>query len=114
MAKSKRVTQIHSRAGAAALVSALFLVGCGHDKPLIRTKSETEIAVAAIKSEWLKTCSPPVEDETGNQIGALLKDYVDTAEALAICIKRHNDFVGYIKPIVEKERAGKPVNPPGK
>lgn len=79
------------------------LAGCFTTIPQIRTKSETEIAVAAIKSEWLKPCTAPVESEPSNTVGGLLQDYLETAEAFAICMKRHNDFVGYIKPVIVKE-----------
>lgn len=90
------------------------LAGCGHTAPHIRMKSETEIAVSAIKLEWLKGCEVPAAAPLANSVGALLQDYVDTAEALAICTRRHNDFVGYIKPLVAKEQAATSVNPPGK
>jgi hypothetical protein len=89
----------------------MAIAGCATNEPAkIRTKSETEIAVAAIKLEWLKSCEHQAVSTPDNQVGVLLQDYVDTAEAFAICMKRHNDFVGFIRPIVEKERA-KPASP---
>lgn len=102
MEKSKRVGAVFQSTCYAAIIA--LLAGCGFDSPLIRTKSETELAVSAIKSDWLMLCVDKEKVVPQNQVGALLQDYVDMAEVLAICMKRHNDFVGYIKPIVEKER----------
>lgn len=103
METSKRFSKVFHFAGYAAIIA--ILAGCGHSKPLLRTKSETEIAVSAIKAEWLKLCEAPAGGDPENQVGALLQDYADVAEALAICIKRHNDLVGYLKPVIKKEQA---------
>lgn len=86
----------------------MSLAGCVTPaKDKVRTKSETEIAVSAIRAEWLTDCVFEQTPEQENQVGGLLQDYVDMAEALALCMKRHNDFVGYMRPIVQKERTAK-------
>lgn len=104
METRKRITTVFQSAACAAII--VILVGCAATvQPQVQTKSETELAVSAIKLEWLTDCEFTPVDPLGNQIGALLQDYVDTAEALAICMKRHNDFSGYMRPILKKERA---------
>lgn len=82
------------------------LAGCGHNPPAqLRTKSETELAVSAIKMEWLAPCAGVNTPLTENTIGALLQDYVDVTAKFAICMQRHNDFVQYMAPIVANERS---------
>jgi hypothetical protein len=94
-------------------VVAFLLTGCfGTTSPVkIRIKSETELAVAAIKTEWLIRCkflasAPP------NEVGALLQDYADMATAFAECQQRQNSFIEYMEPIVKKEREGATNSPP--
>lgn len=67
-------------------------------------KSETEIAVAAIKAEWLKPCEGLLTPTPENAVGNLLQDYADMAAALAECRARQNDLVEYLSPVVKKER----------
>lgn len=104
METCKRITTVFQSAAYTAII--VLLTGCATAvQPKVQTKSETELAVSAIKMEWLTDCEFVPADPLGNQIGGLLQDYVDTAEALAICMKRHNDFSGYMRPILKKERA---------
>lgn len=104
METRKRITKVFQSITCAAIITAL--VGCPATmQPQVHTKSETELAVSAIKMEWLTDCEFVPAEPLGNQIGGLLQDYVDTAEALAVCMKRHNDFSGYMRPILKKERA---------
>lgn len=96
-----------------ALIIAFMLAGCQSTKILnaIKMKSETEIAVSSIKLEWLKKCDGLEGPMPENQIGALLQDNALLSAALAVCIARHNSFVEYMKPIVEKERGATPATP---
>lgn len=82
-----------------------LLSGCFETfKTGIKTKSETEIAVALVKDEWLIACKGLAGPMPENEVGALLQDNTDLAAALADCIARQNSFVDYMKPIVKKER----------
>lgn len=82
---------------------AIALVGCGHDGPLIATQSETDIAISQIKDEWLTKCAG-LGPEKDNNIGNLLQEYGELAALLAVCMKRHNDFVDYLAPVVAKQK----------
>ncbi len=94
-----------------AIVLALvvvFFTGCAtlQTSDAVRTKSETELAVAAVKKEWLIPCEGLAAVVPTNDIGTLLQDYADMATAFATCQKLHKSFVDYMAPIVQKERIG--------
>lgn len=87
---------------------ALALSGCASSKltpASVKTRTETELAIAAVKSEWLKRCDMPSAGVPENNIGALLQDYLDVASALAECSQRLSSFIEYMEPIVKKEQA---------
>ena len=88
----------------------LSLTGCfgTFGKAAVKTKSETEIAVAEIKAEWLKRCEGLAGTMPENQTGNLLQDYADMASAFAQCIERHKALADYIEPVMKKERARSP------
>lgn len=93
-----------------AVTAALFMLsGCAtlQTSDSIRTKSETELAVSAIRSEWMTHCEGVAGDMPVNETGGLLQDYADVAAAFAVCRERHNSLVEHLKPIVQKEREGK-------
>ena len=60
---------------------ATILGGCNTTtvRTDVKFKSETEIAVAAIKNEWLTLCEGPQGAMPENGIGSLLQDYSDVA-----------------------------------
>jgi hypothetical protein len=91
----------------AIIASVVAMTGCGSTPPQINTKTETEIAVANVKSEWLKACEGVMTPMPGNEIGLLLQDHAGISALLAECIARHNDFADYMRPVVEKERGRK-------
>lgn len=91
-----------------AFVMCGLLSGCMHTDKLIRTKSETELAVAAVNTEWLKPCEGLAGDTPDNEVGNLLQDYADLAAAYAACDARHKSLSDYLGPIVKKERGGAP------
>jgi len=85
------------------------VTGCATVPPVARFKSETELAVAATKTEWLKRCEIPGSLAGGmpdNNVGSLLQDYADMTSAFAECRLRYNSLIDYIEPIVKKEREG--------
>lgn len=90
------------------LLASLTLSGCAWLCPApeskVKTKSETELAVEAIRAEWLKPCEGMAAGAPDNNVGALLQDGTDAMSFLAICMKRHNAFVDYMAPIIAKER----------
>lgn len=89
------------------LASTLALVGCTgpvRKVPALLVSSETEIAVQAIKAEWLKLCDEVVGPPPENEIGNLLLDYNALAGVAAPCRVRHNSLVEYLAPVVAKER----------
>lgn len=100
-------TFVGSRPGSLCLSAVIFamMAGC-ETAPVtgIKTQTEVEIAVAAVKDEWLKECEGLPALTPGNEVGNLLEEYTDVAGLLATCIARHNDSVRYIKPIVQKAR----------
>jgi len=112
----EKSTRPFSRATRAicALAIVVLLPGCMttcsqpvQPPPTVVTKSGTELAVEQIKSEWLVRCAGLETSMPANDIGSLLNDYNDLAGVSATCLERHNSFVDYMKPIVEKEKARK-------
>ena len=94
--------------GLGAIVSIGLVAGCS-TTPVkvhsdIKLRSETELAIQAIKEEWLKPCLG-VGQPQENSIAGLLQDYTDAAAGFAICMRRHNSFVDYLTPVVAKEKA---------
>lgn len=96
-----------------ALIISFALTGCQSTKILnsVKVKTETELAVSSIKLEWLKKCDGLEGPMPENSIGALLQDNALLSAAFAVCIARHNSFVEYMRPIVEKERGLAPAIP---
>lgn len=74
---------------------------------VVVTKSETEIAVEAIKDEWLVACPGVTGPMPTNTTGNLLQDYNNVAAAGGECMARHNNLVDYLRPFVAKEKARK-------
>lgn len=87
-------------------VIAVMMSACETAPPRVVTKTETEIAVAAVKDEWLKECEGLV-GVPSNSIENLLVDYTDLSSVAAICFARQRDFVQYMAPIVKKAREEK-------
>ena len=93
--------------------AVMLLAGCSTTsvKTNVKFKSETEIAVAAIKNEWLTLCEGPQGAVPENSTGALLQDYSDVAAAFAVCKERNKALIMYLRPIVKKEREGTSATP---
>lgn len=93
--------------------AVMLLASCSTTsvKTGVEFKSETEIAVAAIKNEWLTLCEGPQGPVPENGVGALLQDYTDIAAAFAVCKERNKSLIMYLRPIVKKEREGTSATP---
>jgi len=105
MEKGQTACRPFASVGIAAIIAVL--VGCAHNevRPEIKFKSETEVAVANIKMDWLKRCEGLPAAMPANEVGSLLQDYADMAKALAECIQRHTTLADYLEIVVQKERA---------
>lgn len=91
---------------------AIFAGGCTTPPQTgVKFKSETEIAVGAIRNDWLALCEGPQGSMPENGVGLLLQDYADLAAAFAVCKERNKSLVMYLRPIVKKEREGTSATP---
>lgn len=91
----------------AAIAAIIALSGCGSRPKVaqIPVKSETELAVENVKSEWLIKCEGVQGPAPQNNVGNLLEDYNRVVTALALCMARQHETVDYLEPVVKKERA---------
>jgi hypothetical protein len=83
------------------------LSGCAlfRTNPGVAVKTELEIAVDQIKPEWLKRCPPLPPPPNTNSVGSLLEDAAMVVPLAAECAARHNSFVDYFAPVVNKHRS---------
>lgn len=93
----------------AAIAALMLLSSCGTkvsiQQPAVKTQTATELAVAAIRDDWLKKCEglppgPPPE----NNVGGLLEDYNQVAAVAATCMALQHSLVDYLAPLVAKEK----------
>jgi hypothetical protein len=94
----------------AALIVIAVLAGCTTPVPQVSTKTETEIAVSEIPVEWLQGCDAVSADIPKNEVGTLLLDYTELAEAYAASCRRYKSLSDYLREVVKKERV-LPANP---
>ncbi len=88
------------------LVAIGTLSGCAATTPNpgVKVKSELEIAIEAVKDEWLRPCADLPDAPTVNSIGNLLEDASASLVIAAECAARHNSFVDYIAPVVNRQK----------
>ncbi len=88
------------------LATALIMGGCA-GQPATAPDTEVTIALKNVKSEWLKDCQG-LGPRPGDDVGALKQDQADTAALGAECRERHNSFVEYIGPVIQKVKGEAP------
>jgi PBP1b-binding outer membrane lipoprotein LpoB len=82
------------------LAAALILSGCVKEAT-VQPDTEVVIALKNVKDGWLHPCQG-LGPRPGDDVGALKQDQADTAALAAECRDRHNSFVEYIGPVVQK------------
>lgn len=87
----------------ALAIVAASVVGC--DRHRVQPPNEYRIALQELDTAWLAECRG-LGDLPDRAVGTLLQDFVDLSGVAAPCRADHNALVEYLKPLVEKAKAG--------
>lgn len=89
----------------ALLFIGLSLTGCGTKPP--EPTNEYKIALQGLDASWLVKCQG-LEDIPDRKVGTLLQDFVDLTKVAVPCRADHNALLDYLKPLIDKAKAGEP------
>jgi hypothetical protein len=85
------------------LLIALSLTGCPFNP--VKPANEYQIALQELDVSWLDECRG-LGDVSDRKVGTLLQDFTDLSGVAAPCRLNHNALVEYLRPIIEKAKAG--------
>lgn len=91
----------HAIAG--LLFIALSVSGCAQAP--VPPPNEYKIALQELDTSWLDECQG-LGDKPDRKVGSLLADFTTLAPLASICRTNHNALVEYLKPLIEKAKAG--------
>jgi hypothetical protein len=92
-----------SYAIAGLLIIALSLTGCPSNP--VQPANEYKLALEQADPAWFDECQG-LGDITDRKVGTLLQDFTDLSGLAAPCRADHNALVRYLKPFMEKAKAG--------
>lgn len=85
------------------LIIGLSLAGC-QSRP-VQPADEYKLALQELNAAWLAECQG-LGDLPDRKVGTLLQDFTDLSAVATPCRADHNALVRYLKPIIEKAKAG--------
>lgn len=85
------------------LIIGLSLTGCS-SRP-VQPPNDYRNSLEQVNEAWLDECQG-LGELPDKKVGSLLQDFTDLSGVAVPCRENHNALVRYLKPIIDKAKAG--------